>query len=300
VYATAIALQGFSPCFPVLDQPYVIGPGDGAFGLLQPWSPQNADGEFTMSSYTLYDCLRHSKNSCSVFLMQQLGNANVVRGLIHNMGIDSSLVRSDGEFRVPNQPSICLGSADLAVLEMTGAYATFANNGLYNKPVFVLSIEDDNGREIYRHIPDETLALPPKANYVMVDMLRYAGTNLGGITCDVGGKTGTTNDYVDGWFMGITPSLVVGTWVGGEDPWIRFLSLADGQGSVMAKPFFREFIRRLQEAENVDFEPNAKFVRPPGDLEIEIDCGRYRAIRNEYQTEEFQENEIFEDEFIDN
>ena len=300
VYATAIALQGFSPCFPVVDQPYTIAPGDGSFGLLSPWSPRNADGAFTLGTYTLYDCLRHSKNSCSVFLMQQLGNANVVRGLIHNMGIDSSLLRADGEFRVPNQPSICLGSADLSVMEMTGAYSTFANNGLYNKPIFVLSIEDDNGREIYRNIPDETLALPPKANYVMVDMLRYAATNLGGITCDVGGKTGTTNDYVDGWFMGITPSLVVGTWVGGEDPWIRFLSLSDGQGSVMAKPFFREFIKRLQEAANVDFEPNARFIRPAGDLEIEINCARYQELRNEYESEEFHENEIFEDEFIDN
>jgi penicillin-binding protein 1A len=185
-------------------------------------------------------------------------------------------------------------------MEMTGAYATFANNGLHNKPVFVLAIEDENGREIYRHIPDETQALPPKANYVMVNMLRYAGTNLGGITCDVGGKTGTTNDYVDGWFIGITPSLVVGTWVGGEDPWIRFLSLADGQGSVMAKPFFREFIKRLQSAPDVDFEPNARFTRPPGELDIEIDCARYRALQNKYDSEEFHENEIFADEFIDN
>lgn len=300
VYATAIALQGFSPCFPVVDQPYTIGPGDGSFGLLEPWTPQNSDGGYTLDTYTLYDCLRQSKNTCSVFLMQQLGNANVVRGLIHNMGIDSSLVRSDGEFRVPNQPSICLGSADLSVMEMTGAYSAFANNGLYNRPVFVLSIEDENGREIYRNIPDETMALPAKPNYVMVDMLRYAATNLGGITCDVGGKTGTTNDYVDGWFMGITPSLVVGTWVGGEDPWIRFLSLSDGQGSVMAKPFFREFIKRLQEAKDVDFEPNARFIRPPGDLEIEMDCARYRGLQGTFESEDFHENEIFEDEFIEN
>ncbi len=300
VYATAIALQGFSPCFPVLDQPYTIAPGDGSFGLLEPWTPQNSDGKYTLETLTLYDCLRESKNTCSVFLMQQLGNANVVRGLVHNMGIDSSTVRSDGEYRVPNQPSICLGSADLSVMEMTGAYSTFANKGLYNKPVFVLSIEDEHGREIYHDVPDEAVALPPKANYVMVDMLRYAGTNLGGITCEVGGKTGTTNDYVDGWFMGITPSLVVGTWVGGEDPWIRFLSLADGQGSVMAKPFFREFIKRLQVTKDVDFEPDAKFDRPPGELDIEIDCDRYKGLRHEFESEEFHEQEIFEDEFIEN
>lgn len=299
VYATAIALQGFSPCFPVVDQPYTIAPGDGQFDLLQPWTPQNSDGAYTLDTYTLYDCLRHSKNTCSVFLMQQLGNANVVRGLVHNLGIDSSVVRFDGEYRVPNQPSICLGSADLSVMEMTGAYAAFANNGLYVEPVFVLSIEDEHGREIYRHVPNESQALPPKANYVMVDMLRYSGTNLSGITCDVGGKTGTTNDYVDGWFMGVTPSLVVGTWVGGADPWIRFLSLSDGQGSVMAKPFFREFIKRLQESSDVDFESDARFSRPPGDLDIEMDCAKYRSLQNAYEAEEFHESQIFEDEFIE-
>ena len=297
VYATAIALQGFSPCFPVVDRPYTIAPGDGQFDLLESWTPANADGEYTMETMTLFECLRQSRNTCSVFLMQQLGNANVVRGLVHNMGIDSSVVRSDGEFRVPNQPSICLGSADLSVMEMTGAYSTFANNGLYNRPFFVLSIEDENGVEIYRGVQEEQIALPPKANYVMVDMLKYAGTNLGGIRAEVGGKTGTTNDYVDGWFMGLTPSLVVGTWVGGEDPWIRFLSLANGQGSVMAKPFFREFIKRLQDAENVDYDPDATFYFPPGGPDIETDCELYKQFDQDPDIDAFDENAIFQDPF---
>jgi penicillin-binding protein 1A len=298
IYATAIALQGFSPCFPVIDQPYTIGPGDGRFGLLEPWTPSNADDKYTRERLTLYDCLRQSRNTCSVFLMQQLGNANVVRGLINNMGIDSSTRRSDGEFRVPNQPSICLGSADLSVMEMAGAYCTFANNGLYNKPFFVLKIEDENGAEIYRGFQQEQLALPPKANYVMVDMLRYAGTNLAGIRAEVGGKTGTTNNYVDGWFMGITPSLVVGTWVGGEDQWIRFLTLTNGQGSVMAKPFFRNFIKRIQDAEDVDYESEATFLIPRGGLDIEIDCEKYEQLqRQQNNIEEFEEHEIFEDDF---
>lgn len=297
VYATAIVLQGFSPCFPVVDQPYTIAPGDGEFGLLHPWTPVNADGQYTMETMTLYDCLRQSRNTCSVYLMQQLGNANVVRGLVHNMGIDSSTMRPDGEYRLPNQPSICLGAADLSVLEMTGAYATFANNGLYNKPYFVRLIEDENGAEIYRAVPEEHLALPPKANYVMVDMLKYAATNLPGIQSEVGGKTGTTNDYVDGWFMGITPSLVVGTWVGGEDPWIRFLSLLNGQGSVMAKPFFREFVKRLEGAENVDYESDARFYYPPGGPDIETNCEEYKQFERRQDVEDFQENVIFEDEF---
>ena len=298
VYATAIALQGISPCFPVLDQAYTIAPGDGSFGLLEPWTPQNSDGEYSGETFTLYEGLRQSKNTVSVFLMQQLGNANVVRGLVDLMGIDSSTVRSDGEYRVPNVPSICLGSADLSVMEMTGAYSTFANDGVFAKPYFVRSIEDENGRVIFSAMQEERVALPPKANYVMIDMLKYAGTGFVGYKSEVGGKTGTTNDYVDGWFMGITPSLVVGTWVGGEDPWIRFLSLSDGQGSRMAKPFTRAFIKALEERDDVDYDAEARFAIPVGGLNIVTDCELYKGAEDAPQTDDFRTQEIFEDEFI--
>jgi penicillin-binding protein 1A len=300
VYATAITLQGISPCFPVRDQPYTIGPGDGSFGLIKPWTPQNADGKYTNRNYTLFEGLKDSRNTISVFLMQQLGNANVVRGLIHNMGIDSSLRRSDGEYRVPNQPSICLGSADLSVMEMTGAYCTFANNGVFVKPYFVSSIEDENGRVIYRAIKEEQVALPPKANAVMVDMLKYTAVGFGANKSQVGGKTGTTNDYVDGWFIGITPTLVVGTWVGGEDQWIKFNTLADGQGSVMAKPFFKAFLNRLETTPDVDYDSSAKFAVPDGGLDIETDCAKYNAVRKDDLYEQFTPAETFEEEFNEN
>ena len=297
VYATAITLQGISPCFPVIDQPYTIAPGDGGFGVIAPWTPRNADGKYTGRSYTLYDGLKDSRNTISVFLMQQLGNANVVRGLIHNMGIDSSMRRSDGEFRVPNQPSICLGSADLSVMEMTGAYCTFANNGVFVKPFFVSSIEDGNGKIIYRAAREEQVALPPKANAVMVDMLKYTAVGFAGYKSEVGGKTGTTNDYVDGWFIGITPDLVVGTWVGGEDPWIKFNSLSDGQGSVMAKPFFKNFLTRLESSEDVDYDATARFPKPIGGLDIETDCAKYNAFRKEVILDQFSSDETFQEEF---
>jgi penicillin-binding protein 1A len=248
----------------------------------------------------LFDGLKDSRNTISVFLMQQLGNANVVRGLIHNMGIDSSLRRSDGEYRVPNQPSICLGSADLSVMEMTGAYCTFANNGVFVKPYFVSSIEDEKGRVIYRAMRDEQVALPPKANAVMVNMLRYSAVGFGGYKSQVGGKTGTTNSYVDGWFIGITPSLVVGTWVGGEDPWIRFNSLSDGQGSVMARPFFKAFLTRLENSTDVDYDASAKFVVPVGGLDIETDCAKYNAIRRQTVVEQFNTEDSFQEEFNEN
>jgi penicillin-binding protein 1A len=109
----------------------------------------------------------------------------------------------------------------------------------------------------------------------------------------VGGKTGTTNNFVDGWFIGITPTLVVGTWVGGEDPWIKFNSLADGQGSVMAKPFFKAFLRRLEDSPDVDYDSSAKFVIPEGGLDIETDCAKYNALRHMSNQEPFNTQEEF-------
>ncbi|MEP6646825.1 MAG: transglycosylase domain-containing protein [Saprospiraceae bacterium] len=302
VYATAITLQGMSPCFPVIDQPYTIGPGDGSFGLQTTWTPDNADGKYTGKTFTLFEGLRDSRNTVSVFLMQQLGNANLVRGLVNNMGIDSSVRRSDGEYRVPNQPSICLGSADLSVMEMTGAYCTFANNGVFVRPYFVSSIEDNNGKVIYRAVREEQVALPPKANAVMVDMLKFAADYaFRDFKSEVGGKTGTTNDYVDGWFMGITPSLVVGTWVGGEDPWIRFNTLADGQGAAMARPFFKAFLSRLENSTTTDYDPNAKFEIPVGGLDIETDCNKYNAMRHQNGViDHFEPDKTYEEEFIEN
>lgn len=300
IYATAITLQGISPCFPVIDQPYTIAPGDGSFGLLQPWTPANADGVYSRKTYTLFDGLRESRNTVSVFLMQQLGNANVVRGLVHNMGIDSSARRSDGEYRLPNQPSICLGSADLSVMEMTGAYCTFANDGVFIKPYFVTSIEDESGKVIYRSSREEHVALPSKANAVMVQMLKYAAVGFASYKSEVGGKTGTTNDFVDGWFIGVTPDLVVGTWVGGEDPWIKFNSLADGQGAVMARPFFKAFLKRLEETPDIDYDPTARFATPQGGLDIETDCAKYNALRNAPVQDPFSAQDNFPDEFNEN
>ncbi|HMP13571.1 MAG TPA: transglycosylase domain-containing protein [Saprospiraceae bacterium] len=304
VYATAIAQQGISPCYQVYDVPTTIAPGDGNFGLLQSWTPNNSTGKYTYSAMNLMQGLRNSVNTVSVHLMKQLGDTEPVRGLIHQMGIDSSARYPNGRLRVPQTPAICLGATDLSVMEMTGAYVTFANNGVYNKPTFITRIEDRNGRVIYQEMPQERTALPPNANYVMVEMLRYSGTGLFGVKSDVGGKTGTTNDYVDGWFMGVNPQLVVGTWTGGEDRWIRFRSIGEGQGAHMAKPFFREFIKRLEADPNSSgWDVNAKFYRPPGDLGIELNCNEYQRRvpreRENFDSELFT-TDIFGDEQFDN
>ncbi len=302
VYATAIALQSFSPCYQVYDLPVTIKPGDGKFYLQKEWTPNNADGKYTGELLTLKEGLKKSKNTVSVHLMKQLGSAEPVRDLVDNMGISKNAKHPNGQYLVPNSPSICLGATDLSVMEMTGAYTTFANDGYFNKPIFISRIEDKSGKILYESYSDPVLALQSEPNYVMLELLRYAGSGgMGVLKSQVGGKTGTTNDYVDGWFMGITPNLVVGTWVGGEDKWIRFRNLLYGQGAYMAKPFFREFIKTLENTEGVDYDANATFYRPPGDLSIELDCAEYEKdivpLEEGQKFEDEFSEDIFEDEF---
>ncbi|MCB0517505.1 MAG: transglycosylase domain-containing protein [Lewinellaceae bacterium] len=266
IYATAIAQQGISPCFEVLDVPRTIFAGSDNFHLIKDWTPQNSTGRYSYQSMQLRSALKKSVNSVSVFLMQQLGSVQPVIDLLGNMGVDTK--------KIPEQPSICLGAADMTVMDMTGAYTTFANNGYYSRPIYITRIEDKNGRTIYVQEDQERQALQEEPNYVMVEMLKYASGGMG-LKSEVGGKTGTTNDYVDGWFMGITPSLVVGTWVGGEDRWVRFLSLAEGQGSRMAKPFCKAFLKKVENDPKADYQANARFVKPGGDLSIGLDCSQY-------------------------
>lgn len=297
VYTTAIALQGISPCQRFPDIQYTIPAGDPNFGLLESWSPSNADGKFSGRPLTLFQGLMESKNSISVRLMMMLGNVEAVRGLVHNMGIDSSARRSDGQYVIPKAPSICLGAADLTVMEMTGAYTAFANNGVYVKPVLITRILDKNGRLIYSAKPERNVAINSNYNYVMVELLKNnvsIARGRGKIKSEFGGKTGTTNDYTDGWFMGVTPNLVVGTWVGGEDPWIRFLNLRYGQGSVMARPFFMDFLEAIENDPNCEYDPNAKFLRPTEDIGIELDCDRYLRSEpaGEQQTDSLNIDEI--------
>jgi penicillin-binding protein 1A len=291
IYAAAITNFGISPCFPVQDIQYSIVPGEGKFGLMSPWYPKNSEGNFTGRTMNLYEGLKNSVNAVSVFLMKELGDTDPVRGMLHSMGIDSTQRRSDGEYKLPKAPSICLGSADLSLMEMTGAYAVFANNGVYKTPVFIRHIEDHSGKIIYRGVEEETVALPAEANFAMVELLRNSGGVLKslGIKSDIGGKTGTTNDHVDGWFMGITPGLVVGTWVGGSDRWIRFRTFANGQGSRMARPMCQGLIRRLEEDNTVDYDPKLTFIAPPEPRTIITDCSQYRKLHGTYRDDDMDD-----------
>ncbi len=218
VYATAIGVQGIPPCQTFNDIQYTIAPGDANFNVDAEWSPSNANGTFTQNKYNLYQGLLYSKNSITVRIVKELGTVEPVRDLLHNVGIDKFERINGGRYVVPEVPSLALGSVDLSVLEMTGAYTTFANDGVYTKPTFISRIEDKNGKVVYQSSPEKKRALNRLYNAVLVDMLRNnVGGGFGlGLKVPAGGKTGTTNDYADGWFMGITPNLVTGTWVGGD------------------------------------------------------------------------------------
>lgn len=275
VYATAIAQQGISPCFEIYDNAVTIPAHYMNFQHSTDWTPKNSTGTYSGARMNLFSALKNSVNTASAYLMKQLGDTRPITGLCHNMGIDST------ERRIPEgSPAICLGAADLKVWEMAGAYATFANKGMFSEPFVIRKIEDKNGRVIYRSIPEERAALPANANWVMLEMLKYnvkGAPGIGNLKSEIGGKTGTTNDYTDGWFMGVTPRLVVGTWVGGEDRWIRFLSLADGQGAKMARPICAAFLQKLEKDPKSGYDYNARFVKPTGDLGITMDCAAYHG-----------------------
>ena len=289
VYTTAI-LNGISPCSEVVDQPYTISPGENNFYLTEPWTPTNSK-TFSGEKMTLYRGLKNSVNSISVFLMKSFGSAEPVRETAVNMGLDPE--------KVPPYPSIALGTPELTVEELTAAYNVFANDGIYTKPMIITSIMDKNGKVIYTTIPFQQRALPAKSNYVMIDMLRQSigGGRAGLQSVDLGGKTGTTNDHVDGWFMGISPNLVIGSWVGGDYPWIRFRDLESGQGGRMARPIFTKMMKKLENLPKEKFDPELSFKRPVGNLGITINCDEFNKENPGNLQDELDTNQGLEDEF---
>ena len=295
VYSTAIEKMGFSPCQPVTDLPQTILPGDRGFYVSEEWTPANARGVYTGETYTLKDALKKSINTTSVYLLKEIGSVRPVLDLVRLMGIDPDEVvnNASGAKLIPGVPSISLGSCDLSVREMAEAYTAFANNGWHVQPVLITKVEDRNGKILYEANYEENSALTADANFVMVEMLKYAAGLGGQLKSESGGKTGTTNDYVDGWFMGITPELVVGTWVGGDDRWVRYRTIDNGQGARMAKPFFVNFIKKLEESDYAGYDPKARFPRP-ANLGIELDCEVYNQQNGTTEPLDDPNGDLFE------
>ncbi|MEM9547860.1 MAG: transglycosylase domain-containing protein, partial [Bacteroidota bacterium] len=295
IYATNIIEKGTSPCQKVQDIQYSIGAGDKNFGLIKSWAPTNSDNKFTGEYMTLKDALKKSKNSISVYLMKEIGNTEPFRKFAAELGID--------ENKIPNYPSICLGTPELSVMEMAGSYTAFANDGIYTKPTFIKTIQDANGRVIYVGKQERKRAINSAYNYVMVDMLKHAASSIQykyKLRSEVAGKTGTTNDFKDGWFMGMTPDLVVATWVGGDNPWIRFRDSRDGYGGMMARPYFVEFLTRLENDPKVDYDATKRFFVPKNQV-VHLDCSSYEDMEEEdlraAKLEKAKEEEEFDEEF---
>lgn len=295
VYTQAIAISSISPCQEFEDIQYTISPGDAQFDVLEEWSPANSTESFSGGKYNLFDGLMWSKNSITVRLLKELGSVQPVRDLMRNMGIQVDKKLPNGSLAVPNLPSVCLGAVDLTLLEMTGAYTTFANGGNFTKPVLISRIEDKNGKVIYEEFPKNKAAINPLTNAVMVTMLQKSAR--ADVKSSFGGKTGTTNDYADGWFMAITPTLVVGVWAGGDDKWMRFLNLNDGQGATMAKPMAVKLLQKLESDKNSGFNITARFVNPPAGYKDLVDCGLFRSTNNIPQQEGLDKVNEFDNEF---
>jgi len=187
------------------------------------------------------------------------------------------------ESHIEPVPSICLGSADISVYEMVGSYGTFANEGVFTMPNFIDRIEDKNGQVIYQPVAKQTQVLNPHTAYTMLQLLQGVTNQGTGIRLrtryklegEISGKTGTTNDHSDGWYIGIVPHLVAGAWVGGDEKGIHFPGLAHGSGSNMALPIWAEFMQRVYRDSTLGYDSLATFDRPPGSSSVIIDCDKH-------------------------
>lgn len=279
VYCAAIRDKGYSPCYQVPNLPVTFEKGDPRFNLITDWTPKNSDGKFG-GMMTLKSALANSVNSVTAYLMHEMSPSSVV-SVVRDMGFVSD---------IPAQPSICLGAVDASLFEMVGAYTTFFNKGTHTEPIFVSRIEDRAGNVIQSFVAKQNEVLDESTAYTMVELLRGVvkigtGTRLRnryGLTADIAGKTGTTQNNSDGWFMGATPELVAGSWVGCEDRFIRFRSTAYGQGASTALPIWAKFFQKIyaDTATFSDFSITNTFEKPEK-MSIELDCGAFEREINE-------------------
>ncbi|MCQ2218104.1 MAG: penicillin-binding protein [Paludibacteraceae bacterium] len=244
VYAEHVR-QGGCPCDVRVDSAVNWSYRDREDGKITLWQPKNANGEFSDEEMTLKTAFARSINSVAVQLTREIGAKNIV-SLAHKMGIESDIE--------PN-PSVCLGSEDVSLLEMITAYSVIADEGRKHKPIFVTRIEDKNGKVLYKSKISTETVLDYETAFLMREMLREGlvdekGTSQGlhryniFQNTDFGGKTGSTSNYSDAWYIGISPNLVAGAWVGGEYRCIHFRNGAEGQGGRAALPIFGRFMEK--------------------------------------------------------
>ncbi|WDO13897.1 transglycosylase domain-containing protein [Flavobacterium sp. WW92] len=278
VYAAAIEQQGYSPCDSIIDAPYTIP--KGRHNVTETWTPRNSNGTYK-GMVTLKYALAQSINTVSAKLIDKVGPDAVI-DLVKKLGVKSN---------IPSQPSIALGAVEITVEDMVAAYSTFANQGVYIKPQVITRIEDKNGVILYETVPESHDVLNKDIAYAVIKLLEGVTesgsggrlrTDGGGFGYEmmtgypyvlrnpIAGKTGTTQNQSDGWFVGMVPNLATGVWVGNEDRSAHFKSITYGQGAVMALPIWGLFMKKCYADKelNVSKEP---FERP-ANLSIKVDC----------------------------
>ena len=267
LYSLAMQEGEFTPCTRIPNIHYTIQLEDGKF-----WSPGNSGGNVG-EEITLKYALAQSNNWISAYLMNRFG-PNAVIAQARRMGVESP---------IDPVPAICLGVCDLKLIEMVGAMSTFANQGVYIKPMFITRIEDKNGNVIQRFSPEESEAMSELTAYKMIELMKgvvQSGTgirlrSLYGFNNPIAGKTGTTQKNSDGYFMGITPDLTTGVWVGAEDRSVHFRSTKLGQGSHTALPIWALYMKKVYADKSLNIS-KGDFPKPnaPG-LDLNFDCDRY-------------------------
>ena len=270
VYSEAMN-QGLTPCDKRRDEYIRMEVLDKRTGKMKTWIPHNANGRYSGDSIPLKAAFARSINTIAVRLGQEMGIKNIIR-TAKDMGIKSPL---------DDEPSLALGSSDVNLLELTNAYCTVANNGEQHEPVLITKIVDKDGNEVYHGPTEHTQAIPYKTAFFMQELLKGGLTEPGGTSrtlnqyifkdTDWGGKTGTSNNHSDAWFVAVSPRLVVGAWVGGEYRSIHFRTGALGQGSKTALPICGNFIYSVMRDKAFNYY-HAKWKKPSAS---EIDPSEY-------------------------
>ncbi|UGS21158.1 transglycosylase domain-containing protein [Flavobacterium cyclinae] len=273
VYATVIEQLQMSPCDSIIDSYFTMP--KGRWGIDADWSPKNSDGNYR-GTITLQKALANSVNTVSAKLIDRVGPQAVV-DMAKELGITS---------KIPVQPSIALGAVDITVEEMVGAMSTFANQGVYVKPSFIIKIEDKNGVVLDQPIPVTKDVVNKDVAFAVVKLmegvtqsgtgsrLKWGGAGFRNYDYSFGnpiaGKTGTSQNNSDGWFIGMVPNLATGIWVGNEDRAAHFKSTHYGQGATMALPIWGIFMKKCYADSDLDVSKDP-FERPD-DLKIKVDC----------------------------
>jgi len=286
VYATVIDQMHMSPCDTLPNTPFCIPVGK--YGLAKEWCPKNAGNKYG-GMLTLKKALAQSVNTVTARLIDRVGPKPVIE-LVRKMGVDTK--------NIVAAPSIALGTPDVSLFEMVGAYGAFANQGVFIKPTLITRIEDKNGTILFQHIPETKDVLSQEAAYVTISLMEGVTQSGSGqrlrhswagkapvykkiitgypfeFKNPIAGKTGTTQNQSDGWFMGIVPNLVTGVWVGGEDRSTHFPTITYGQGASMALPIWGNYMRDCYNNEDLKISKD-NFIKPDN-LSIETNCEKWK------------------------